>query len=194
MIHVQPAAARRQAFARWATRQRPKIRTTGPGTFAVPAALFTAAPEAVLIGSTVDGQRYVSPQTSPPRPAKAPTRRRPGTTKPSPKRPARVSPRPDAGTMTPAGVEGAPAGVTPPGGGPARGDGPPPGPPDSVSAPTSPAPGADTDTTPATATSQPDDSAGDGADSWDCPACPRAFTTARGRAAHHRQAHAPRED
>lgn len=62
MIHVQPAAEQRQPFAAWAVAQTPKIRTVGPSTFAVPPALFTQVPEAVLIGSRVDGHQYVSPQ------------------------------------------------------------------------------------------------------------------------------------
>ncbi|RPK58373.1 hypothetical protein EES44_24315 [Streptomyces sp. ADI96-15] len=61
MIHVQPAAEQRQPFAAWAVAQTPKIRTVGPSTFAVPSVLFAEVPEAVLIGSRVDGHRYVSP-------------------------------------------------------------------------------------------------------------------------------------
>ncbi|MFJ6014465.1 hypothetical protein [Streptomyces sp. NPDC092952] len=61
MIKIQPARARRRAFAAWAVAQVPKIRTVGTNTFAVPAALFTEAPEDILIGSLVDGHRYVSP-------------------------------------------------------------------------------------------------------------------------------------
>ncbi|MCX4539001.1 hypothetical protein [Streptomyces sp. NBC_01669] len=34
----------------------------GTNTFAVPAALFPEAPEGILIGSLVDGHRYVSPE------------------------------------------------------------------------------------------------------------------------------------
>ncbi|WP_284576828.1 hypothetical protein [Streptomyces sp. 2P-4] len=61
LIHVQPAPEQRRAFAVWATQQTPKVRTVSPSVFAVPAGLFTAVPEEVLIGSTVDGHRYVSP-------------------------------------------------------------------------------------------------------------------------------------
>jgi hypothetical protein len=60
-IRIEPTAARRVAFARWAVAQTPKIRTVGPGAFAVPAALFVDAPEEILIGALVDGHRYVSP-------------------------------------------------------------------------------------------------------------------------------------
>lgn len=61
MIQVRPDSTRRQEFARWATRQTPKIRTVAPATFAVPAGLFVDAPEDILIGALVDGRRYVSP-------------------------------------------------------------------------------------------------------------------------------------
>ena len=61
MIRIRPARAQRTAFARWATAQTPKVRTTTPEDFAVPAELFVTAPEAILIGALVDGHRYVSP-------------------------------------------------------------------------------------------------------------------------------------
>lgn len=61
-IRVQPAARRRREFAVWATAQTPKIYTVSPNTFAVPPELFATAPEEILIGSLVDGHRYVSPQ------------------------------------------------------------------------------------------------------------------------------------
>ncbi|UQA95621.1 hypothetical protein [Streptomyces halobius] len=61
LIHVVPTAEQRQQFAAWAVAQTPKIRTVGPNAFAVPAALFTEVPERLLIGSHVDGHRYVSP-------------------------------------------------------------------------------------------------------------------------------------
>lgn len=60
-IHVQPTREQRVPFARWAVAQTPKVRTVGISTFAVPAGLFTDVPEAVLIGSIVDGHRYISP-------------------------------------------------------------------------------------------------------------------------------------
>ncbi|WP_037871977.1 hypothetical protein [Streptomyces sp. SPB074] len=61
MLIVRPAPKLRRDFARWAVAQRPKVRTASPTSFAVPTALFTEAPEEILIGSVVDGQRYVSP-------------------------------------------------------------------------------------------------------------------------------------
>ncbi|MER6557892.1 hypothetical protein ABT300_09015 [Streptomyces sp. NPDC001027] len=61
MIRVQPAPEVRVAFARWAVAQRPKVRTYSTNEFAVPPALFTWAPEELLIGSVVDGHRYRSP-------------------------------------------------------------------------------------------------------------------------------------
>ncbi|MGY5034374.1 hypothetical protein ACWC9U_26655 [Streptomyces sp. 900116325] len=61
MILIQPAGDLRKPFAQWAVAQVPKVRTVGTNVFAVPAALFVEAPENVLVGSLVDGTRYVSP-------------------------------------------------------------------------------------------------------------------------------------
>ncbi|MFC8465997.1 hypothetical protein [Streptomyces sp. NPDC057250] len=61
LIHVRPALERRRAFAQWATVQTPKLRTLAPDTFGVPADLYADVPEVLLIGSLVDGHRYVSP-------------------------------------------------------------------------------------------------------------------------------------
>ncbi|MDX3345887.1 hypothetical protein PV387_03410 [Streptomyces sp. ME02-6987-2C] len=61
LIHVRPAPALRRDFAAWAVAQVPKIRTVSTSTFAVPAPLFTDVPEPLLIGSIVDGHRYISP-------------------------------------------------------------------------------------------------------------------------------------
>ncbi|KUN32541.1 hypothetical protein AQJ11_03165 [Streptomyces corchorusii] len=62
MITVEPARAMRVEFAKWAVRQTPKVRTCSPSAFAVPPGLFTHMPEALLIGSTVDGHPYRSPE------------------------------------------------------------------------------------------------------------------------------------
>ncbi|WP_432001623.1 hypothetical protein [Streptomyces sioyaensis] len=61
MIHVEPESAVRRDFAVWAVAQDPKVRTVSATAFAIPAALFTEVPERLLIGSQVDGHRYVSP-------------------------------------------------------------------------------------------------------------------------------------
>ncbi|MGY4744150.1 hypothetical protein [Streptomyces sp. ATMOS53] len=61
LIRVQPTPELRVAFARWAVAQTPKVRTCSTNEFAVPPALFTYAPEELLIGSIVDGHRYRSP-------------------------------------------------------------------------------------------------------------------------------------
>ncbi|OKI35048.1 hypothetical protein A6A29_16640 [Streptomyces sp. TSRI0281] len=61
MIEVQPNPEQRRAFAAHAVLQKPKWRTVSPTSFAVPADLFTALPEELLIGAVVDGHRYVSP-------------------------------------------------------------------------------------------------------------------------------------
>jgi hypothetical protein len=59
LIKVQPARALRVDFARWAVAQTPKVRTSSPLEFAVPAALFPAVPGELLAGALVDGQPYV---------------------------------------------------------------------------------------------------------------------------------------
>ncbi|GAA2946065.1 MULTISPECIES: C2H2-type zinc finger protein [Streptomyces] len=61
MITIRPTPALRRAFAKWAVAQRPKIRTVSTAEFAVPDDLFVDVPEELLIGSVVDGHRYVSP-------------------------------------------------------------------------------------------------------------------------------------
>ncbi|WP_228995224.1 hypothetical protein [Streptomyces sp. DH8] len=61
MIEVQPTPEQRRAFASHAVLQKPKWRTISPTSFAVPADAFVTLPEELLIGSLVDGHRYVSP-------------------------------------------------------------------------------------------------------------------------------------
>ncbi|MEV6738710.1 hypothetical protein AB0N14_17965 [Streptomyces sp. NPDC051104] len=61
LIRVQPTAALRREFAAWAVAQQPKVRTVSHTVFAVPANQFIHMPEHLLIGSIVDGHRYVSP-------------------------------------------------------------------------------------------------------------------------------------
>lgn len=61
LIHVRPTPALRRDFAAWAVAQTPKVRTVSTTDFAVPAHLFTDVPEPLLVGSTVDGHRYISP-------------------------------------------------------------------------------------------------------------------------------------
>ncbi|MFJ7586962.1 hypothetical protein ACIQZO_06120 [Streptomyces sp. NPDC097617] len=61
-VRIRPTADRRVAFARWAVAQDPKIRTSGPDTFTVPVRLLPEMPEGILIGSFVDGHRYISPE------------------------------------------------------------------------------------------------------------------------------------
>ncbi|WP_326768670.1 hypothetical protein OG978_32770 [Streptomyces sp. NBC_01591] len=62
VIRIQPTRGRRIDFARWAVVQRPKVDTVGVHEFGVPARLFAGMPESILIGSIVDGHRYVSPE------------------------------------------------------------------------------------------------------------------------------------
>lgn len=66
VIRIEPAPARRRAFAAWAVSQDPKVRTCSATEFAVPADLYAAMPEDILIGSRVDGHRYVSPELDAP--------------------------------------------------------------------------------------------------------------------------------
>lgn len=61
MIRIEPRPEKRRAFAQWAVAQNPKVRTCSPTVFEVPPPLFVQAPEEILIGALVDGQRYVSP-------------------------------------------------------------------------------------------------------------------------------------
>jgi hypothetical protein len=62
LIHVRPAPETRRDFAVWAVAQTPKVRTVSPTDFAVPVGLFAEVPEELMIGSLVNGHRYVSPQ------------------------------------------------------------------------------------------------------------------------------------
>ncbi|WP_371095055.1 hypothetical protein [Streptomyces sanglieri] len=62
LIRIHPTADLRVKFARWAVAQRPKVDTVGIHEFGVPPELFAGMPENILIGSTVDGHRYVSPE------------------------------------------------------------------------------------------------------------------------------------
>ena len=61
IISIQPTRERLVPFARWAVAQSPKVRTDSVNSFAVPAHLFAGMPEDILVGSLVDGHRYVSP-------------------------------------------------------------------------------------------------------------------------------------
>ncbi|MFE3146570.1 hypothetical protein ACFXJ6_07890 [Streptomyces sp. NPDC059218] len=62
LIRIHPTQALRVEFARWAVAQRPKVDTVGIHEFGVPPRLFAGMPEHLLIGSVVDGHRYVSPE------------------------------------------------------------------------------------------------------------------------------------
>lgn len=71
LIRVQPARHLRQAFARWAVQQRPKLRTVSEAAFGVPPRLYTDMPEHLLIGALVDGHPYVPVEAEPTAPAPA---------------------------------------------------------------------------------------------------------------------------
>ncbi|MFF4179714.1 hypothetical protein [Streptomyces sp. NPDC001750] len=62
LIRIRPTPALLVEFAKWAVAQRPKVDTVGLHEFGVPPRLFAGMPERLLIGSTVDGHRYVSPE------------------------------------------------------------------------------------------------------------------------------------
>lgn len=62
LIRIRPTPELRRDFAAWAVAQHPKVRTVSTTEFGVPADLFTDMPERLLIGSTVNDHRYVSPE------------------------------------------------------------------------------------------------------------------------------------
>ncbi|WP_199570534.1 hypothetical protein [Streptomyces murinus] len=177
MIEIQPTRAQRRAFAAWAVAQVPKIRTVGINTFAVPAGLFTEAPEEILIGSLVDGHRYVSPD---------------GDTAEKPRLldcglcyeedGEEVHPHPECTVGRPelvgvASADGFREAV--------------PGEP----LPEVPAEAYGPDSTPLPDASEHSDSSNSAAEPpegvFPCDGCDREFTTARGRDTHNRQAHGP---
>ncbi|PKA32839.1 hypothetical protein SM8_032240 [Streptomyces sp. SM8] len=201
LITVQPCPEQRQALARWAVAQVPKVRTVGPSSFGVPPHLYTDMPEALLRGALVDGHPYRSPddyEATEPAPAGAPTLL--GVATPDGLRDAvLVPPLPEAPqtfeegelVVLAGGADGqetyVPLGDS---SGDTGGDAP---------APPSPGP------TAAPAVTSGDTAGDTGRDAGDtsgdsgatAPAkpylcgdgCPRAFTTARGRARHRRTVH-----
>ncbi|MEV3895307.1 hypothetical protein [Streptomyces anulatus] len=204
LIHIQPAPARRQAFAQWGVAQHPKVRTSSAETFAVDPALFVDAPEAILIGALVDGHLYVSPTEGTP-----PVRLLDCGTcfeedgeeiHPHPDCPERlvlVDDEPEAGIELPAGVEllgvataegldatvdglmeATPGGVLPDLPESAYG-------PDSVALDFDP----DEDLAGSSDPSDPGTEEELPADAYVCDVCPRAFPTERGRDTHRRMAH-----
>lgn len=58
LIRIQPAPGRRREFAAWAVTQTPRLRTVSHTEFAVPAPLYTAMPEELLVGALIDGHPY----------------------------------------------------------------------------------------------------------------------------------------
>lgn len=166
MIRVKPAPGLRVAFARWATAQNPKLRTVSPDTFAVPPDAFTRAPEDILIGALVDGHRYVSPVEDAALGRPAPGELL-GVDSPPPawREASPGEPLPDA---DPAGY-----------------------PPDAVPLPPADAAdpgGAQEESSPA-GTHAPDPASEGAIAPYACPACPRTFTSERGRDTHARRAH-----
>lgn len=65
LIRVRPAVELRREFAGWAVAQTPKLRTVSESEFGVPADLFPAVPEELLVGALIDGQPYVPPAPEP---------------------------------------------------------------------------------------------------------------------------------
>lgn len=171
MINVQPAPGLLRQFAQWAVEQHPKIRTSGPAEFAVPADLFAVAPEEVLIGALVDGHRYVSPDEDAAEGRPAPgAPELLGVATPAGLTPAVGDPEGDAAAMvaatSPAAVEAAMTAALV-----------------AANAASGNLPEPDQD-------SGPEQEAPEGV--FPCPQCEREFTTDRGRDAHRRQVH--RED
>ncbi|WP_439082067.1 C2H2-type zinc finger protein [Streptomyces sp. WL006] len=181
MIEVWPATEQRQAFARYAVLQKPKWRTVSPVSFAVPVDLFTTVPEELLIGSTVDGHRYVSPDEDAQLGAQPPARLLDCGTcyeengeevHPHPECPLDRGPGVEVlGVATEEGFREAVSGEPLPEV-PAEAHGP-----DAV-----PIPAADPDEE-----SSPTDEAVEG---FPCPVCGKPFSSARGRDTHQRMKHA----
>lgn len=205
MIRVQPAPSRRRAFARWAVAQRPKLRTVGPNAFAVPPRLFAAAPEGVLLGALVDGQRYV-PRDRPPR-AKPRATARPGTKaatpnpNPGPRSspPPRPSPPPRSTEPVGPGEPPRPRDTTPQSRGPAVPDtcAPPPesplttAPDPATELPAAPYPDNDEpyQLLPPAEHAPGPPGVDSPAEMFPCDGCDREFTTEHGRLVHRRRKH-----
>ena len=101
MIIVQPALELRVEFARWGLYYQPAFRTVGSFAFTVPADAFAEAPEELLIGAIVDGERYRSPMEderngTPPPAAPEPEPVVPGGSWPGPEAVADWAPLEDA--------------------------------------------------------------------------------------------------
>ncbi|MGW3447336.1 hypothetical protein [Streptomyces sp. NPDC001076] len=167
LITVRPTRELRVDFARWAVAQTPKVRTCSTTDFAVPPHLFTHMPERLLIGSLVDGHRYVSPVED----------ERPQRLTAVPGEPLPAVPDsaygPDATPLDPASGPQVDAAQL-------AGDG-------------EPAPAvmeeAVTVVEAAGDVAAGGDSSGPTSPPYACGLCPRTFTTVRGRDTHHRQAH-----
>ncbi|WP_327385066.1 hypothetical protein [Streptomyces sp. NBC_01207] len=176
VVRVTPANDMRRAFAEWAVEQVPKVRTISSRSFAVPPGQFTALPEYLLIGAMVDGHQYVpvpedEREDAPAVQAAVPVREC------SAKCGGHLPLLPE-GAYPPDAVplDLAPADEDPPH--------PPPAAPEGAVAADGEAPAP-----------QAPEAVGDPDVAADGPACPdpmcgRTFATARGLAAHHRQAHA----
>jgi hypothetical protein len=165
LIYIEPTPEQRTAFARWGVQQTPKVRTVGPSTFAVEARLFVDAPEEILIGSIVDGHRYVSPMEDEANGTPPPGSELTGVATPEAFAAAAVEVEPALAEDLTAAVGGDSSG------------------PDF--APLEDAPGDEDEQGQA-------DEGDDLRTMYGCPLCPRDFDTERGRDTHRRQAH--RED
>ncbi|MER6975702.1 hypothetical protein [Streptomyces carpinensis] len=162
LIRVQPATALRRDFAVWAVAQRPKVRTVSQSVFAVPADQFVKMPERLLIGSVVDGHRYISPDEDQAQPA------------------ADTAAAELLGVGLPE-VEGIPGEPLPEVPAEAYGPDSTPLPPPEF-APLEDAPAEDDD-------SDGSDSGDETGDGFTCDVCSRPFKSERGRDTHRRQAH-----
>ncbi|WP_405961284.1 hypothetical protein OG235_37120 [Streptomyces sp. NBC_00024] len=191
MIRVQPTAALRVDFARWAVAQTPKVRTVSPSDFAVPAYLFTHMPEPLLLGALVDGRQYVPVEDEPAEPEE-------GTTASDDSAPAEL-----LGVATPEGltalVHETPGEPLPPLPDSAYGSDAVPLPePERQLAATSPAAVEAAMTAAEVAvelaaanaeTRDRSDSSPEVGPPYACASCPRTFTTQRGRDTHRRHVH-----
>ncbi|WP_223125738.1 hypothetical protein [Streptomyces sp. TRM68367] len=165
MIKVQPTRALRVDFARWAVAQTPKVRTCSITEFAVPPHLFVHIPEELLIGSLVDGHRYVSPTEDEAAPWLTAVPGEPLPPVPDSAYGPDAVPLPEpehAAATDPATVQAAEDAAAQPV-------------PDAAAGGDSSAP--------------PLDAEPFGAGPWPCDVCSRDFDTRRGRDMHHRMAH-----
>lgn len=164
VIRVQPTADLRPEFAAWAVAQTPPVRTVSHVEFGVPAQMFTHMPEALLLGALVDGRRYISPDEDGAEGRPAPGAEPLGVAGPEPADDVRAEVEALVAARLP---EAAQAGMTA----------------DEPAVDPAHTPADEADTSDRSDQSPEEDAA------FECEACGRDFSTARGRDTHRRLAH-----